>query len=175
MIPNKATLWLKWDFHISQVSHPKNYQKGNGTWWHHYQYSKNTFKWYPYHIFPKKATVDHAIRCLCHRCHVKVLKNTSKMIPISHISKKGNSDDDIRCRCNMYCVKVLTNCCKMMPISYISKKGNGTWLHMLCCVVTLWGSCNIALNGRQDLCNSGNVDLVQKSLETIQVLFNWAH
>jgi hypothetical protein len=36
MIPNKATLWLKWDFHISQVSHPKNvikysYQKGNGT------------------------------------------------------------------------------------------------------------------------------------------------
>ena len=45
---------------------------------------------------------------------------------------------------HMYCVKVLTSCCKMMPISYISKKGNGTWLHLLCCVVTLWGSHNIA-------------------------------
>ena len=81
MIPNKATQWLKWDLHISQVSHPKNvikysYQKSNGTWWHHYHLTvlKNTFKWYPYHIFPKKATVDHAIRCLCHGCHVKVLK-----------------------------------------------------------------------------------------------------
>ena len=108
---------VKWDFHISQVSHPKNvikysYQKAMGhddiiTIW---LCSKNTFKWYPYHKFPKKATADHAIRCLCHRCHVKVL----------------------------------TNCCKMMPISYISKKGNGTWLHLLCCVVTLWGSHNIA-------------------------------
>ena len=65
------------------------------------QYSKNTLKWYPYHIFPKKATADHAIRCLCHRRHVKVLKNTFKMIPISYISKNATlmmpSDASVTC------------------------------------------------------------------------------
>ena len=28
-----------------------------------WQYSKNTFKWYPYHIFPKKASTTFEILC----------------------------------------------------------------------------------------------------------------
>jgi hypothetical protein len=56
-----------------------------------WKYSKFAFKWYPYHIFLKKATTDDAIRWSRHMYHVKVLKICFQMIPISYITKKGNN------------------------------------------------------------------------------------